>query len=188
MITIVSGLPRSGTSLAMQALAGGGMPVLTDRRREADANNPRGYFEFARVLRLGAGDTGWRADAEDRAVKITWPLLAALPADWNARVIWMQRPVAEIVASQARMLGRNGQRAEDAAVLMRAFAAMHAQARAWLAARRTLAVFDLNYHELVTQPATESARLAAWLGGELDVSAMTAAVDPTLWRERSSAR
>lgn len=184
MITIVSGLPRSGTSLAMQLLVAGGLPVLTDGARRADENNPRGYFEFARVLRLGAGDTAWQTEAEGRAVKITWPLLAAVPSTWPVRIVWMERAVEEIVASQAKMLARAGQPAEDAAQLQRAFAAMREQAKRWMAARREVAVIVVNHATLLGSPATEAARLAAWTGGNLDVAAMAAAVDPALWRER----
>jgi hypothetical protein len=188
MITIVSGLPRSGTSLAMQVLAASGMPVLTDGRRAADENNPRGYFEFARVLGLGTGDSAWLADAEHRAVKITWPLLAALPAGRSVRVLWMHRSVSDIVLSQARMLDRRGQRVEGAEPLTRAFTVMQAQARVWLTARPMTTLFEMNYEDLVAQPLAETVRLAAWLGGTLDVAAMAAVVDPALWRERSSAR
>lgn len=184
MITIVSGLPRSGTSLAMQMLAAGGLVLLTDGARKEDENNPRGYFEFARTLRIGAGDTAWRGEAEGKVVKITWPLLRALPMDWEARVVWMERAPEQIVASQARMLGRSGLPIEDAAQLQRAFVLMQTQARAWLAARRGLAIFVLPHADLLLNPAAEVARLAAWLGGDLDVPAMAAAVEPALWRER----
>ena len=184
MITIVSGLPRSGTSLAMQMLAAGGMAVLTDGARGADDNNPRGYFEFARALRLGVGDTGWRAEAEGRAVKITWPVLAALPANWPVRVVWLDRTVEEIVASQQKMLARAGRPAEDAVQIQRAFAAMREQAKRWMAARHDTAVIVIEHAALLGSPATEAGRLAAWAGGNLDVAAMTAAVDPALWRER----
>ncbi len=184
MITIVSGLPRSGTSLAMQMLAAGGLPALTDGVRQQDENNPRGYFEFSPVLNLARGQAAWRAEAEGHAVKITWPVLRSLPAEWAARVVWMERAPEEIVASQARMLARSGLPVEDAAQLTRAFTAMQGQARGWLDAQRGLAVLVLNHAELMHAPAVEAARLAAWLGGGLNVTAMAAAVEPALWRER----
>jgi hypothetical protein len=185
MITIVSGLPRSGTSLAMQMLAAGGMPVLTDDARHADDSNPRGYFEFARTMRLPAGDRAWQDEAEGHAVKITWPLLMSVPADWPARIVWLDRTVAEIVGSQEKMLARMGQRAGDAAQLSRAFSTMRTQAKAWLTRHRNRPFIELEYRRLLVSPAGEVARLAIWLDGELDTAAMIAAVDPALWRERA---
>src|SRR5438445_11951713 len=107
MITIVSGLPRSGTSLMMQMLTAGGMPVLTDGERQADTDNPRGYFEWERI-KLLPQQPECIAEAEGKAVKVISQLLFALPDGRDYRVIFLQRPLPEVVASQAEMIRRRG--------------------------------------------------------------------------------
>src|ERR1700723_3759963 len=106
-ITIVSGLPRSGTSLMMQMLSAGGMPVVTDGERVADEDNPRGYFEWERV-KLLPQQPELIAEAEGKAVKVISQLLFSLPADRDYRIIFMERPLTEVVASQAEMIRRRG--------------------------------------------------------------------------------
>src|SRR6185295_16167693 len=115
-VTVVSGLPRSGTSLMMQMLSAGGMSALTDEKRTADESNPRGYFEFEPVKRLRA-DQAWLGEARGRVVKIIHLLLRELPADGRLayRVIFMKRPLDEILASQRVMLEREGKKSADAA-------------------------------------------------------------------------
>src|ERR1700689_3053812 len=107
VITIVSGLPRSGTSLMMQMLAAGGIPVLSDGERVADTDNPRGSLEWERI-KLLPQQPACIAEAEDKAVKVISQLLLALPAGHQYRIIFMERPLAEVVASQAEMIRRRG--------------------------------------------------------------------------------
>ena len=107
MITIVSGLPRSGTSLMMQMLAAGGMSILSDGERRADVDNPRGYLEWERIKQLPK-NPGCIAEAEGKAVKVISQLLLSLPAQHEYRVIFMQRPLPEVMASQDEMLRRRG--------------------------------------------------------------------------------
>jgi len=106
-ITVVSGLPRSGTSMMMQMLGAGGLAVLTDGKRGADADNPRGYYEYEAVKSLGQ-DASWLASAGGKAVKIVSALLIHLPDGFDYRVIFMRRPIAEVLASQRAMLDRLG--------------------------------------------------------------------------------
>src|SRR5579859_1904020 len=107
MITIVSGLPRSGTSLMMQMLVAGGMSPLSDGERQADPDNPRGYLEWERIKQL-PNDPGLIAEAEDKVVKVISRLLLSLPPGHEYRIIFMQRPMPEILASQDEMLRRRG--------------------------------------------------------------------------------
>jgi len=107
MITIVSGLPRSGTSLMMQMLAAGGMPVLSDGERQADVDNPRGYLEWERIKQLPQ-DPACIAEAEGKVVKVISRLLLSIPAGHEYRVIFMQRPLPEVLASQETMLLHRG--------------------------------------------------------------------------------
>src|ERR1700675_612032 len=107
MITIVSGLPRSGTSLMMQMLDAGGLPVLSDGERKADTDNPRGYLEWERIKQLPK-QPALIAEAEGKVVKVISQLLLSLPEGHEYRVIFMQRPLPEVLKSQDEMLRRRG--------------------------------------------------------------------------------
>jgi Sulfotransferase domain len=186
VITIVSGLPRSGTSLMMQMLAAGGMPVLCDGERVADTDNPRGYFEWERI-KLLPQQPACIAEAENKAVKVISQLLFALPPGHHYRIIFMQRPLAEVVASQAEMIRRRETRgaALEPAALMAALELHLKQVANWLSARPDLSVCRLPYHELLAEPKATAARLAGFLNLPLDTEAMARQVDPSLHRQRS---
>lgn len=185
-ITIVSGLPRSGTSLAMQMLDAGGLPVLTDGLRVADENNRRGYLEFEPVKRLRT-DRSWLPQAQGRAVKIIHLLLRDLPVDGSLqyRIVFMRRPLDEVLASQRAMLAREGKAAADAAVLRKAFEAQLTQIDGWLASQPCIRTLDLPYHQVVQDARTAADAVTAFLGLPLDVDAMARAVDPALHRQRA---
>lgn len=184
-VTVVSGLPRSGTSVMMQMLAAGGMPVLTDGVRGPDADNPRGYFEFEPVKRT-AKDPGWVAEAAGKAVKVVHLLLPDLPGGQAYRVIFMHRDVGEVLASQAAMLGRLGRRGAElsAGQLAEAFAGQLRRVRAWLAGQAHIAVLDVEHRRVIEDSAGEAARVNRFLGGGLDPTRMAAVVDPALYRQR----
>ena len=189
--TVVSGLPRSGTSLMMQALAAGGVPPLTDEQRAADPSNPRGYLELEAVKRLKT-DRSWLPQARGRAVKIIHLLLPELVAAYDAglreefRVVMMRRPVEEVVASQRAMLARQGKPAATVpdAPLGELFLDQLERVERLLAGRPAFGVLAVHYPELVADPAREAARVNAFLGGGLDEAAMARAVDPALYREK----
>ncbi len=189
-ITVVSGLPRSGTSLMMQALAAGGLPPLTDAQRAADVSNPRGYLELEAVKRLKT-DRAWLPQARGKAVKIIHlllPELAAADAGLREeyRVVMMRRPVEEVVASQRAMLARQGKPAAAVpdAQLGKLFIDQLERVERLLAGRPEFQVCTVQYPMLVADPAAELARVNAFLGGGLDEAAMARAVDPTLYREK----
>lgn len=187
-VTVVSGLPRSGTSLMMQMLHAGGLPVLSDGLRKADDNNLRGYFEYEPVKRLRS-DRSWLPQARGQAVKIIHLLLRDLLLDGSLRyrIIFMQRPMVEVLASQRAMLLREGKAGADAAVLAKAFEAQLAQLDSWLAAQRGLSVLRVPYHQVVGDAQTVAADVSAFLGLDLDPAAMARAVDPALHRQRGAA-
>lgn len=184
---IVTGLPRSGTSLAMQMLAAGGIPPLTDHQRIADDDNPRGYFEFERVKQLKS-DKGWLNEAQGRAVKIIHMLLTELPDDRDYLVIFMRRDVGEVVRSQAAMLERSGRAGAGLAPdrLAGIYRQQIAAVERWLAARPCFSVLDVPYAGLVGEPSVWAERVNSHLGGGLNTSEMVAAVDPSLYRNRGS--
>lgn len=185
-VTVVTGLPRSGTSLAMQMLHAGGIPALADQQRVADADNPRGYFELERVKHLRT-DHAWLADAVGRAVKVIHLLLPHLPDQPACRVLFMDRDLREVMQSQAQMLARSGKPGGSlpAERMMALFADQLAGARRWLAGRSSIPVLQLPYARLVAEPLPWARQIDAFLGGGLDVPAMAAAVDPTLHRNRA---
>jgi hypothetical protein len=184
-LTIVTGVPRSGTSLVMQMLAAGGLPALSDGARGPDADNPRGYFEFEPAKRL-ARDAAWLALAPGRAVKLAHTLVASLPTGFFYRVLLVRRRLDEVLASQRVMLARSGAApdpAEDAR-LLRAFEAQLARLERELAGRENVAWLALEHAELLRAPALAAARIDHFLGGGLDAAAMAACVDPALHRQR----
>ncbi|MBL8308098.1 MAG: hypothetical protein JNM33_15505 [Rubrivivax sp.] len=185
-VTVVSGLPRSGTSLMMQMLHAGGLPAWADGVRAADDSNPRGYFEHEAVKRLRSDNT-WLPQARGHVVKIIHLLLRELPqqAGLAYRVVFMQRPLAEVLASQQAMLAREGRPAADPAVLHKAFETQLAQVEAWLATRADIAVLRLVHAQVMQEPRAAAEQLCSFLGLPLDVAAMAAAVDPALHRQRA---
>ncbi len=187
MIAIVSGLPRSGTSLMMQMLHAGGAPVLSDNLRAADANNPKGYLEFERVKQLKT-DKAWVPEAEDKVVKVISHLLQELPSGHEYRVIFMVRAPAEVVASQSSMLGRLGR--TGASLPPEKIEAVYAQhvadIRAWLAAQPNFKVLYVQYTDVLANARAESARIVEFLGWPMNVDEMVKMVDPSLYRERKT--
>jgi hypothetical protein len=187
-ITVVSGLPRSGTSLMMQMLVAGGMPVLSDHIRTADADNPEGYFEFEAVKDLPKGDFEWLDDAQGKAVKIISALLEHLPDSRQYRVVFMRRRMGEILASQRKMLERRGEPADTLPDdKMASLYARHVtQVEAMLAKRPYMAVLNVDYNALVLDPLPAARNVNDFLGGGLDVSAMANAVNQGLYRNREA--
>jgi hypothetical protein len=186
-VTIVSGLPRSGTSLMMQMLSAGGIPALTDQVRAADEDNPRGYLEFERVKQIRQ-DKSWLNDAAGKVVKMVHLLLYDLPQDRPYRVVFMRRNLDEVLASQRKMLTRQGkagaQIPEDQ--LRKVFEDQVKKVTSWLATQPNVRSIEVTYHDLIADPRGHAKRLNAFLGGTLNVEAMVSAVDPDLYRNRKS--
>jgi len=185
-ITIVSGLPRSGTSMMMQVLSAGGLEPLTDGVRRADADNPRGYYEFEPVKRTRE-DPSWLGGARGKVVKMVYRLLYDLPpAGYAYRVIVMRRDIREVLASQKKMLQRLGKGdTGDDAELAALFAKQLRQFDAWIAGQSAFQSLDVEYAEMIADPVAQCRRINAFLGGVLDVQAMAEVVDPALYRNRS---
>jgi hypothetical protein len=184
-VVIVSGLPRSGTSLMMGMLEAGGIPVLTDRQRAADEDNPRGYYELERVKQIK--DTpAFLDEARGKVVKIISELLRQVPPHYPCRVIFMQRHMSEILASQRQMLVRRGKPADAAgdAEMAALFEQHLRRVEQWLAQQPHMQVLYVNYNDLLADPTPQIAAINRFLGGELDTAAMAAAIDPALYRQR----
>lgn len=183
-VIVVSGLPRSGTSLMMQLLDAAGVALVVDGVRGADADNPRGYFECEAVKRL-ATNAECLTTAPGRAIKIVSALVRHLPTTHDYRVLWMQRPLTEVLASQAAMLARRAQPAATDDDRLAEFFAQHLRTlEGWLAAQPNLRVLPVEYHALLRTPAEQLERIAVFLERPLDAARATAVVDPQLYRQR----
>ena len=186
-ITIVSGLPRSGTSMMMKMLAAGGLEPLTDSIRAPDEDNPKGYFEFERVKQI-ENDQSWLVDARGRVVKLISALLKHLPPSYNFKVIFMRRAMPEILASQRQMLIRRGEPADvvpdDKMAAM--FEKHLAQVETWLAAQPNIETIYISYNEVMKEARPQAESINSFLGGSLNVDAMTEAADRTLYRQKRS--
>jgi len=185
-ITVVAGLPRSGTSMMMQMLAAGGLPVLSDGRREADADNPRGYLELEAATRLRQ-NRDWLDDAQGRAVKIVAQLLPFLPNAHYYKVVFMERDLKEVLRSQRAMLerlNRDGGKLTDAQ-LEAAYRQQLKQVGMWLAKQPNIKTLFVPHRDTLDTPERSARRVAEFVGGGLDVAAMAAAVDGSLYRQRA---
>lgn len=184
-LTIVSGLPRSGTSMMMRMLEAGGMKVLVDNIRQANDDNPGGYYEFEPVKQTRK-DASWVGPAAGKAVKMVYRLLYDLPAGYSYRVLFMRRNLEEVLASQKKMLTRDGRVDDVADAEMAAlFRAELSRFEAWIPAQPNFSLIDVDYNGLLADPGPTVLRIAEFLGGELDQSAMCGVVDPALYRNRS---
>jgi hypothetical protein len=187
LVYVVSGLPRSGTSMMMNMLEAGGIPPMIDEIREADGDNPKGYYEFERVKQLDKGDTSWVAEAVDKVVKVISALLKNLPSDYQYKVIFVRRNMDEILASQRKMLINRGEDSDkmNDAQMAGLFEKHLATTENWLQAQDNFQVLYLHYNDILADPKTEAQKINVFLGGQLDVVAMAGQVDPELYRNRN---
>ena len=184
-VVLVSGLPRSGTSMMMKMLEAGGIRALTDEQRVADEDNPKGYFEFEKVKILKE-DNAWLKDAVGKSVKVISQLLYDLPSGYFYKVIFMRRRIEEILASQQEMLVRRGQ--ADGGINDDKLSALFEQhlreVEQWLEQRSYFDVYYASYNDILTAPGQVSSAINEFIGGHLDEREMAAAVDPSLYRQR----
>ncbi len=186
-ITLVSGLPRSGTSMMMKMLQAGGLGLLTDEIRTADEDNPKGYFELERVKQL-KNENAWLEDARGKAVKVISQLLFDLPRTHQYKVIFMRRRLEEVLSSQKQMLLRRG--TFDPKVpeeTLRATFLKHLDTvTEWLRAQRHIDVLYVSYNRMLEDAGPFVDRINVFLGGQMDTEAMRAVVDPDLYRQRAT--
>jgi predicted AlkP superfamily phosphohydrolase/phosphomutase/tetratricopeptide (TPR) repeat protein len=188
VITVVSGLPRSGTSMMMQMLASGGLEPYTDAAREPDEDNPRGYYEHKKATEL-ARDTGWVHEARGKVVKIVAQLLPFLPTDEKYHIVFMKRDLREVIASQRTMLerlGRSGAEIEDDR-LMSTLARQVDSVMQWIGTSGCARIRQVDYADAVADPSAVASAVAPFVAGGLDAAKMAGAVDPSLRRQKAPA-
>jgi hypothetical protein len=186
-ITVVSGLPRSGTSMMMKMLEAGGLPPMTDAIRTADVDNPEGYYEFERVKQLDKGDAAWLPDAQGKVVKVISALLKHLPPGYEYRVVFMRRRIEEVLASQKKMLVHRGE-ATDAVSdeeLAQLYRKHLAHVDAWLTSQPNVKLLNVNYNMMLKDPEAELPALLAFFDNKLDRDKMLQIVKPELYRNRA---
>jgi hypothetical protein len=186
-VVVVSGLPRSGTSMLMKMLEAGGVPIVTDGLRTADEDNPKGYFEVERVKDLAREtDRGWLAEARGKAIKVISFLLKSLPPDLNYRVIFIRRDIEEVLASQKKMLARRGETDDTPPERMREhFADDLWRAQYQLTRKPWFEMLEIHYTAILARPLEAARQIDDFLGSGLDTEAMAAVVDPELYRNRA---
>lgn len=179
MITVVSGLPRSGTSLMMQILETCGLPILCDNIRQPDSNNPHGYYEDERVKTLH-NDNAWMGEAENRVVKIVSHQLIHINPQYEYRVIFILRNLNEIIQSQNVMM-----RTKTTPPGVHGYYSDHiTKTLDWLDSNK-VPYIKINYNQLITDPGPELSRLPEFLGAEIPIKGVIQTIDTSLWRNRN---
>lgn len=185
-IIVVSGLPRSGTSMTMKMLDAAGIDIVTDKLRTADEDNPKGYYELERVKDLEKEtDKSYLKDARGKAIKVISFLLKELPSDNNYKVLFMNRNLDEVLASQAKMLSRRSETSDTADEQMKEIWENHLWRVKYQMKHQThFDALELRYKDMIEHPREQAERIAAFLGGGLDAGKMAGIVDEQLYRNR----
>jgi broad-specificity NMP kinase len=185
MIIVVSGLPRSGTSMMMKMLEATGIQALTDEIREVDEDNLRGYYEDERTKTLHKENT-WITEAEGKAVKVISYQLVHLPSDHQYSIIFMERKIDEVLASQRKMMERRGEPQDDVPdVVMASIFQKHLdETYEWLRKQANIQSLYVSYNETLDDPETTAEKIAGFLERDLDIEKMMHVVDPKLYRQR----
>jgi hypothetical protein len=188
-IIVVSGLPRSGTSMMMHMLAAGGMETVTDQLRQADADNPKGYFEFEKVKSL-TENASWMGIACGKAIKIIASLLPYLPSAYTYKVILIERNLQEVLASQQIMLQNRGADTSgpDDETMGDLLAQNLSDAKAWLHQQTHIDVLVVRHADVMAEPLACAQRVRQFVDHPLDIHAMAVVVDPSLHRNKASRR
>jgi len=187
LITVVSGLPRSGTSMMMKMLEAGGLPLLVDNLRIGDDDNPAGYYEFEPVKKLSQGDSEWLADAQGKVLKVIAALITHLPATYSYQIIFMRRDMSEILASQKKMLLNRGEDPDKIsdAEMAQLFEKHLFKVLSWIDQQPNMRKIEVSYNMLFKDPKPNIAQINRFLGNILDGEKMLEVINPDLYRQRN---
>ncbi len=185
-IYVVSGLPRSGTSMMMKMLEAGGLLPVIDGERTADDDNPKGYYEFERVKKMQAGDIAWVKEAPGKVIKVISYLLQHLPPEYSYKVIFMRRAMPEILASQKKMLVNRGEQTDKVSdeELTALYGKHLGHTFAWLNGHQNFSYLEVDYNRMLKDPKPLLPQIQAFLGNKVNLEKMAGAVDPNLYRQR----
>jgi hypothetical protein len=187
-VIIVSGLPRSGTSMMMKILAEAGVPIMTDALRRADTDNPNGYYELEAVKQMTAGNSAWLAGAGGKAVKVISSLLEYLPAQYSYKIIFMEREIQEILASQRKMLERRKEKSDvEDAQIAEQFRKHLSLIKPWLARQPNMEVLYISYNSLMLTPEPSCRRVVDFIACEpRHLERMLSVPNGELYRNRTA--
>jgi len=185
-VIVVSGLPRSGTSLMMQMLHSGGLEPISDNIRMADVDNPKGYYEFERAKDLPQGDYAWLESVSGKVVKIISTLLIYLPQNHKYKILFMRRNIDEVMASQARMIQHRGtMRQDDDESLTKHMLEVHLEdIEAWIKSHSNVSCLYVSFNDLFVDPDQQIDKIVKFLGMNLNQAAMRAEIKTDLYRNR----
>ncbi|OIQ30100.1 MAG: hypothetical protein BM564_03850 [Bacteroidetes bacterium MedPE-SWsnd-G2] len=181
-MVIVSGLPRSGTSLMMQMMNNGGLEVLTDNQRKSDDSNPKGYFEYEPVMSIHK-DNSWVELAKNKSVKVVAPLLKHLPSEYRYKVIFMNRDITEVIKSQQKMIGRDTE-----TLPVKLFDAFQKQLQVvdtWKEKEPGVEMMYVNYKDVLENPNDLVNQISDFISVDMDQEAMISSVDKSLYRNKN---
>ena len=185
-IIVVSGLPRSGTSMMMKMLGEGGLSILTDELRRADSDNPNGYFEFETVKQMSEGNIAWLANAGGKVIKVISALLEYLPSNYSYKIIFLERDLQEVLASQRKMLiHRNEESSTDDTEIAVQLQKHLSVVKPWLARQPHMDVLYVNYNDLMANPEPFCQKITDFLNMALDQEKMLAVPNARLYRNRA---
>jgi tetratricopeptide (TPR) repeat protein len=187
-INIVSGLPRSGTSLMMQMLEAGGQDVFTDKERVADDSNTKGYYEHEAVKNL-AKNSRFLIDAVDKTVKVISNLLIHLPSRYKYRIVFLNRDLMEVIRSQQKMLIRDGKKVKEDTLplgLMQKYEDSLKKTKLWMKNQRNIEFIEVDYSELIDAPLEHAIKVHDFFSKDLKPEVMARIPDPKLYRERTN--
>ena len=187
-VIIVSGLPRSGTSMLMKMLDATGLPIMTDHERTADEDNPKGYFEYARIMDLKQEtDKSWVREARGKVLKVISHLLEDLPDENFYKIVLIRRDFDEIIASQNKMLRRRGEKNPIGDEEAKESYIRHlVDVRFIVSKRPNFEMIEVHFKDALNEPAGFVAHVNEFLGGNLDTNEMISVVDPELYRNRKA--
>lgn len=185
-IIIVSGLPRSGTSMMMQMLEAAGLEILTDGKREADTSNPKGYYEYDPVKKL-AFNNSWMSEAEGKVLKVVSPLLPSLPLKHTYKIIHLSREISEILVSQQIMLGKTREQAimNYPFKMAENFNNQLRKVKKWAGNQPNLEWLEVNHFDVINEPEAMARKIAQFLNRDLDFEKMGKVVDKKLHRNKT---
>lgn len=186
-VYVVSGLPRSGTSMMMQILEAGGLQTVTDNIRTADDDNLQGYYELEKVKQLKDGESAWVEQAAGKVIKVISSLLEYLPSGYRYKLVFMERDLLEILASQRKMLERRGKpnNPDDDAMFSNLYTKHLVKVKAWLDSQANFDVIYVNYNELLAKPQKYAEEIARFIETPLDVQAMAGVPEGKFYRQRN---
>ena len=172
--------------MMMKILAEGGLSVVTDQARIADEDNPNGYFELELVKQMSEGNVAWLAEAGGKVVKVISGLLEHLPPEYSYKVIFMEREIKEILASQRKMLAhRNEELKSNDGEIEQQFQRHLSAVKPWLARRPNMQVLYVSYNALLAYPGPVCRRLIEFTNMPLDLDRMVSVPSKDLYRNRA---